>query len=191
MSSPEEKKEEDPFRDIDWDAPKINKVPLEKLAQALDAELYEKEWFVTGNVNPRYFSESFRFQDPDVQVTGIRKYAEGVRKIFNQETARAEIIATTVSTEKKPNIITCTWRLSGKVDIGPGGLTIKPYIVWTDFTVDEETGLVVFQEDRFDLPGWDILLSALFPFLIGKLTAEPAPAPEPRDPPPKIPAGVL
>jgi len=188
-SRDEEKKEEDPFRDIDWDAPKISKVPLEKLAQALDAELYEKEWFVTGKVNPRYFAENFRFQDPDVQVTGIRKYAEGVRKIFNQETARAEILSTTVSTEK-PNIITCTWRLSGKVDIGPG-LTIKPYIVETDFTVDEETGLVVFQEDRFDLPGWDILLSALFPFLIGKLTAEPAPAPEPRDPPPKIPAGVL
>ena len=28
------------------------------------------------------------------------------------------------------NVITCTWRLSGKVKIGPGdGLTIKPYNV--------------------------------------------------------------
>lgn len=162
---------------------------MEKLAQALDAELYEKEWFVTGRVNPRYFADGFRFQDPDVQVTGIQKYAEGVRKIFNQETARAQIISTRVA-EDKPHTITCTWRLSGKVDIGPG-LTIKPYIVYTDFTVDEETGLVVFQEDRFDLPGWDILLSAFFPFLIGKLTADPAPEPAPRSPPPKVPAAVL
>ena len=178
---------------IDWDAPKIGKVPLETLAQALDAELYASEWFVTGRVNPRYFSDQFRFQDPDVKVTGIRAYAQGVRKIFNQPTCRAEIISTTVAAPDNNNnttIITCTWRLSGKVDIGPG-LTIKPYIVYTDFTIDAETGLIVFQEDRFDLPGWDILLSAFFPFLIGKLTADPAPAPEPRNPPPTVPAGVL
>ena len=72
------------------------------------------------------------------------------------------------------------------MDIGPG-LTIKPYIVYTDFTVDAATGLIVMQEDRFDLPQWDILLSALFPFLIGKLTAAPAPAVEPRNPPPPMP----
>ena len=183
------------FSRIDWDAPKIGKVPLETLAQALDAELYASEWFVTGRVNPRYFSDLFRFQDPDVKVTGIRAYAQGVRKIFNQPTCRAEIISTTVAAStnnnnNNTNTITCTWRLSGKVDIGPG-LTIKPYIVYTDFTIDAETGLIVFQEDRFDLPGWDILLSAFFPFLIGKLTADPAPAPEPRNPPPTVPAGVL
>lgn len=38
----------------------------------------------------------------------------------------------------------------------------------------------MFQEDRFDIPGWDILLSALFPFLIGKITKEPAPEVAPR-----------
>ena len=179
------------FNSIDWDAPKINKVPLETLAQALDAELYVKEWFVTGNINPQYFSKNFMFRDPDVQITGIQKYAEGVRKIFDQQTARAEIVSTTVSAERPNDTITCTWRLSGKVNIGPTGLTIKPYIVYTDFTVDEKTGLVVFQEDRFDRPGWDILLSALFPFLIGKLTSDPAPPPEPRAAPPKVPAGVL
>ena len=35
-------------------------------------------------------------------------------------------------------------------------------------------------EDRFAVPGWDILLSALFPFLIGKVTSDPAPEVEPR-----------
>lgn len=40
--------------------------------------------------------------------------------------------------------------------------------------------MIVFQEDRFDIPGWDILLSALFPFLIGKVTKGPAPEVEPR-----------
>lgn len=177
--------EKNPLAGIDFDAPKVTKLPLATLAQALDAELYVSEWFVTGRVNPIYFADTFRFQDPDVKLSGIQAYAAGVNKLFDQSTARAEIISTTVNPDKE-NTITCTWRLSGKVDIGPG-LTIKPYIVYTDFTVDDATGLIVLQEDRFDLPQWDILLSALFPFLIGKVTAAPAPALGPRNPPPSMP----
>lgn len=174
----DDKDEELLLPDIDFNVSKIRKVPLPILAQALDAELCEKEWFVTGRVNPSYFADSFEFRDPDVNLQGIEKYAIGVRRLFDQNTARAEIISTVVNTTI-PNTITCTWRLSGKVNIGPG-LVIKPYIVYTDFTVDETTGLIVFQQDRFDLPQWDILLSALFPFLIGKITAPPAPPVEPR-----------
>lgn len=159
---------------IDFKAPKISKVPIETLALILDAELYEKEWFVTGNVNPVYFDDTFEFQDPDVKLSGIEDYAKGVNKLFDQETSRAEIISTKVNTDME-NTITVTWRLSGKVNIGPG-LTIKPYICYTDFTVDSEgSGLITMQEDRFDIPQWDILLSALFPFLIGKVTSDPAP----------------
>jgi hypothetical protein len=169
------------WNNIDWNAPKVPIFDLSVLAQALDAELYNTEWFVTGKVNPIYFADEFRFQDPDVKLSGIRPYAEGVRKLFDQEVSRAEIIETKVTSE---DTITCTWRLSGKVNVGPG-LTIKPYIVYTDFTVRE--GLIIFQEDRFDIPQWDILFSAFFPFLIGKLTSPPAPVPPPRDPPPTMP----
>ncbi len=103
-------------------------------------------------------------------------------RLFDQATSRAEIISTVVNTttttplhhQQPTNVITVTWRLSGKVKVGPG-LVIKPYICYTDFLVDEQTGLIRFQEDRFDLPGWDIVLSALFPFLIGIVTAPPAP----------------
>jgi hypothetical protein len=159
----------DPLKDIDFTAAKKPVRDLGKLASVLDEELLEKEWFVTGMVNPIYFADEFAFQDPDVALTGIEDYARGVVKIFDQETSRAEIVSTVVN---GTDTITCTWRLSGKVNIGPG-LNIKPYIVYTDFTVKD--GLIVFQQDRFDLPTWDILLSALFPFLIGKLTAPPAP----------------
>jgi len=169
---------DDPLSDIDFDAPKAPKMSLQNLAAVLDAELYEKEWFVTGNISPIYFDDEFQFQDSDVKLTGVEEYARGVRKIFDQ-TSRAQIISSVVNTTI-PNTITITWRLSGRVNIGPKGLAIKPYICYTDFTVDEESGLVVFQEDRFDIPGWDILLSALFPFLIGKVTKEPAPEVEPR-----------
>lgn len=168
-----------PIDSIDFDAPKFKKVPLETLAQILDYEIFNKEWFVTGNVNPIYFSKKFEFQDPDVQLVGIENYARGVNKLFDQKTSRAEIISVKID-EEKEDTITVRWRLSGKVNIGPGGLTIKPYICITDLKVDED-GLVVFQEDEFDIPQWDILLSALFPFLIGKVTSEPAPPVERED----------
>jgi len=54
------------------------------------------------------------------------------------------------------------WRLSGSVRVGPGA-TIKPYVVHTTFRVRD--GLVVFQEDEFSIPGWQILLGVLLPGL--------------------------
>jgi hypothetical protein len=171
---------------IAFDAPKVKKLPLGTLAQILDYELFTKEWFVTGNVNPIYFSDNFEFQDPDVKLVGIENYAKGVNKLFDQNTSRAQIKCVEVNPNME-NTITVTWRLSGNVNIGPGGgLPIKPYICYTDFKIDPTSGLIVFQEDRFDIPQWDILLSALFPFLIGKVTKKPA-DPITRDPIPVMP----
>uniref|UniRef100_A0A7S4ITU2 Uncharacterized protein n=1 Tax=Odontella aurita TaxID=265563 RepID=A0A7S4ITU2_9STRA len=169
-----------PLTSIDFDAPKFRRVDLDTLAEILDFELSEREWFVTGNVNPIYFADEFRFQDPDVKVDGIEDYARGVRKLFDQKTSRAEIISTSANPSVGPDVITVKWRLSGRVNIGPG-LVIKPYVCYTDFKVDLSTGLIVFQEDRFDIPGYDILISAILPWLIPTpLLADPAPEVEPR-----------
>jgi hypothetical protein len=73
-----EKVEMDPLADIDFAAPKVAKMKLEELASELDRELYEKEWFVTGRVNPAYFDDGFQFQDPDVKLTGIEGMPLGV-----------------------------------------------------------------------------------------------------------------
>ena len=170
--------ESDVIGTIDFQAAKQPIRDLATLAAVLDYELYQSEWFVTGKVNPVYFADNFCFQDPDVTLEGIEAYARGVNTLFDQETSRAEIIETVVNPELGDNIITCKWRLSGKANIGPAGLTIKPYIVYSDFTVQD--GLIVRQEDRFNLPQWDILLSSLFPFLIGVVTKPPAPPVEPR-----------
>jgi len=172
---------EDPLGNIDFDAPKLSQtLDMETWAAVLDAELIQREWFVTGNVNPTYYADSFRFEDPDVTLEGIENYARGVNKLFDQATSRAEIISTLRNPELGPTWITCTWRLSGYANIGPG-IAIKPYIVYTDLRIDPESGLIDFQKDRFDIPSWDILLSAVFPFLIGKVTAPPAPPVEPRE----------
>lgn len=158
---------------IDWNVKKAKFSTLPKLASRLEQGISKREWFVTGLVEPALFSENFSFQDPDVKLKGIRAYAEGVNKLFDQSCSRAEVIKVEV-TDPVAKVITVTWRLEGKVRVGPG-INIKPYIVYTDFKVDQE-GLICFQEDRFSIPGYDILLSAFFPFLIPFLTPPAPPA---------------
>ena len=148
---------------VDWDRAKTP-LPLGELAQALDRGLRANEWFVTGRVLPEYFSDDFKFEDPDVSLTGIRNYAEGVARLFGDD-ARCEVIACAPRGED----IAVDWRLSGSVRVGPGA-TIKPYVVHTTFRVRD--GLVVFQEDEFSIPGWQILLGVLLP---GLPIPEPAP----------------
>ena len=150
---------------------------MEHLAIELEKALLKREWFVTGNVDPSFFSEDFTFQDPDVKIQGIKKYSEGVNKLFSQSESRAEVIGIRVN-GTVPNTLTVTWRLSGSVNLGPG-LKIKPYIVFTDLKISTPDGLIVFQEDRFSIPSYDILLSALFPFLVSLgLLSPPAPPAE-------------
>lgn len=157
---------------INWNAKKLKRQSLPSLVKILEKELPKYEWFVTGLVNPALFSDDFAFQDPDVKLKGIKSYAEGVFKLFDQSCSRAEVIQIEISDASR-RMLTVTWRLEGKVRLGPG-VTIKPYVVYTDFLVDKE-GLICFQEDRFSIPGYDILLSAFFPFLLPFL-AQPAPS---------------
>jgi hypothetical protein len=161
---------------IDWNIPKRKFSTLDELANLLDEALKKQEWFVTGNVDPSFFSDDFAFQDPDVKIKGIKEYAKGVNKIFSQ-TSRAEVITVRVN-NTIPDTLTVTWRLSGAVNLG-AGLKIKPYVVYTDLRVSPDDGLIVFQEDRFSIPGYDILLSALFPFLVSAgWLSPPAPSVE-------------
>lgn len=167
---------------INWSMPKRAKYKSStKFITDLKNSLTQREWFVTGNVDPSFFDCEFRFQDPDVSITGIEAYGRGVNKLFNQKLSRAEIISVTMLTDndtkgnkKRKTInnqvpaysILVSWRLSGRVNIGSGdGLYIKPFIVNTELVVNDKSGLIIFQEDKFSIPGWDIFLSAFIPSL--------------------------
>ena len=125
---------------------------------------------MTGLVLPELFADDFAFQDPDVSLTGIQSYAAGVRRLFSSS-SRAEVISCSLDPQDT-TLISVAWRLSGQVNIGPG-ITIKPYVVETDLRLRPSDGLIVFQEDRFSIPSWDILLSAFAPWL--PFLAPPAP----------------
>uniref|UniRef100_A0A7S3P9H3 Uncharacterized protein n=1 Tax=Amphora coffeiformis TaxID=265554 RepID=A0A7S3P9H3_9STRA len=169
----------DPLSQIDFDTPKSReRLSLSRLAQRLDQELYEKEWFVTGHVNPKYFHSDFSYQDADVEIFSLEEYARDVYNLFDQSCSRAEVLETKVA-QDRAQTITCTWRCSGRANL-LWGIDIKPFMVTTNWQVDKATGLIYRQVDEYSLPQWDLLVSAFFPFLNGILTAEPAPPVPPR-----------
>ncbi|CAM9605770.1 unnamed protein product [Ascophyllum nodosum] len=142
-----------------------------EMASAVDEGLKRHGWFVTGRVDASLFSDSFFFSDPQVSLTGVDKYAEGVAKLFDQEESRCDVI----STEVEEDNVVVRWRLSGRINL-PFKPPIKPYVVVTTFERDTE-GLLSTQRDEFSIAGWDILLHAVFPG--HPFGAEPAPPVKP------------
>jgi len=153
---------------VDWGAPKAAGLPLQQLAERFTAEFLQREWFVTGDVPVELFSDAFAFKDDSVATSGIKSYALGVRKLFDQATARAELIE--VVADEAARAIVATWRLEGAVNL-PLKPRIPPYVVTTTLGVGED-GLIVSQVDAFSQPGWKLLAGALLGAWAG-----PAPAP--------------
>ena len=149
-------------------------VTISELAEMLDRDLYKSQWFVTGKVDPKYFCQDFTYEDADVYFDSLDQYVHDVKALFDQKVSRADIISTQVS-QQQPNTIVCTWRLSGRANFGPWGMYIKPCIVYTHFTINQENGLIQHQEDRYSIRHWDLFLSAIFPSSAGRLTAAKAP----------------
>ncbi|GFH44158.1 hypothetical protein CTEN210_00632 [Chaetoceros tenuissimus] len=106
----------DPLASIPWNISKNRELNMYQLADAINDGLIENEWFVTGKGRPEFFSEKFVFSDPQVTLEGFENYCRGVRRLFDQETARCELVCCAVTGE---NQITVLWRNSGIVNIGP------------------------------------------------------------------------
>lgn len=155
-------------------AERLEKLPIAQLAERLDRDLYKSQWFVTGQVDPKYFCLDFTYEDADIQLNSLEAYVDDVHALFDQKMCRADIISTKVSQEQ-PNVITCEWRLSGRANFGPWGMHIKPCVIHTYFTINPESGLIQHQEDRYSIRHWDLFLSAIFPNSAGVFTAATAP----------------
>jgi hypothetical protein len=162
-----------PLDEIAWGAPKRRGLNTEQMSDTINDGLREREWFVTGRGLPQYFSESFSFSDPDVKLDGIEPYCRQVRRLFDQSTARCEVVCCSVTA---PNTITVLWRNSGRVNLGPLGVELKPYLVTTTLRTDPADGLIVSQMDEFAADGLGLLLYQLPP--LRPLAGPPAPSVE-------------
>ncbi|KAL1514737.1 hypothetical protein AB1Y20_003824 [Prymnesium parvum] len=153
---------DDDFESIAWNAPKRRGLSTERMTDAVNDGLREREWFVTGKGVPELFSNAFSFSDPDVSLDGIEPYCRQVRRLFDQATARCEVVCCSVTA---PNTITVLWRNSGKVNVGPIKVDLKPYVVTTTLTTDPNDGnLIVSQTDNFEADGLGLLFYQI-PFL--------------------------
>ena len=149
----------DALGDINWGAPKVTGLSTEEMAKRLDAGLRRECWFVTGRSLPELFSDSFTFSDPQVSLTGIEEYSRGVRSFYKQGTAVGEIVCTAATA---PDTITVVWRNYGTVNIGPG-FDLAPYLVTTTLkTSASDGGLIVKQEDAFEVNNADLIKYNLF-----------------------------
>ena len=150
-----------PLDKIDWNKPKKQNLNIEQMADAINDGLVENEWFVTGIGKPEYFSSKFKFSDPQVSLDSFEAYCRGVRKLFDQDTARCELICCSATS---PTTITVLWRNSGKVNLG-GGIELKPYLVTSTLEVDpNDNNLIISQVDEFDSDPVGLLLYQV-PFL--------------------------
>ena len=61
------------------------------------------------------------------------------------EVASCAVNASVTPTDGATSVVTVLWRLSGKVNLGPSGLTLKPFMVTTNLHLEADTGLVMFQ----------------------------------------------
>lgn len=162
-----------PLDSISWNGPKKRGLNPEQMADAINDGLREREWFVTGKGLPELYSDkNFSFSDPQVSLSGYEQYCRQVRRLFDQETARCEIVCCSVTA---PDTITVLWRNSGRVNIGPFGVVLKPYVVTTRLRMDLDDGnLIVSQVDEFESDGAGLLLYQI-PFL-RPLAGAPAPS---------------
>jgi hypothetical protein len=70
--------------DVDFSAAKLTGISIQELAKLAEQGLSKTQWFVTGKVDARLFADNFAFKDESVATTGIKAYATGVRKLFDQ-----------------------------------------------------------------------------------------------------------
>lgn len=158
---------------IAWDAPKRRGLNTEQMGGAVNDGLREREWFVTGRGLPQLFSDDFRFSDPDVSLQGFENYCRQVRRLFDQDTSRCEVVCCAVTA---PHTLTVVWRNSGKVNLGPLGVELKPYLVTTTLKTSPADGLIVSQVDDFVADGAGLALYQVP--LLRSLTAPAAPRAE-------------
>mmetsp|Transcript_46662 Transcript_46662/g.68980 ORF Transcript_46662/g.68980 Transcript_46662/m.68980 type:complete len:163 (+) Transcript_46662:208-696(+) len=129
---------------------------MEQMSDAINDRLREREWFVSGIGAPELFSDEFVFSDPDVSLSGYESYCRRVQRLFDQETARCEVICCSVTDS---NAVTVLWRNSGSVILGPAKIALKPYVVKTTLRTDPDEGnLIVSQADEFKSDASGLLL---------------------------------
>eukprot|EP00210_Caulerpa_lentillifera_P006956 g6651.t1 len=148
-----------PIINSEFSGEKLTGLSLQDLQEKLVEEITETNWFVTGNVDYRLFSDSFNFRDPLVNVNSIKEYASGVSRLFTEGT-QMDIVSVEGTGDRE---IKMKWRLEAVLNL-PFRPKVKAYYVTTYFRTNDE-GLICEQEEFFSIPEWELVASIFFPNL--------------------------
>jgi hypothetical protein len=131
-----------------------------------------KGYYITGKLTREIYRDDcfFNGPDPDMPVTGLKKYISSTSQLFDRKTSKAELISLVMSEEDKT--VTVQWRLEGILNL-PWHPKLKPWTGQTVYYVDRD-GLIDRHEESWDISVIDAFVSTLFPFLnYGALPARP------------------
>ena len=161
-------------------------VKLSGLSVSHVANILEKDWkckanvgdlthgkgyYITGKLTREIYQDYCFFDgpDPDMPVTGLKKYISSTSQLFDHKHSRADLISMVTSDEEKT--ITIKWRLEGILNL-PWHPKLKPWTGQTTYFIDND-GLIDRHIESWDISVVDAFVSVLLPFL--NYGAQPAP----------------
>ena len=131
-----------------------------------------KGYYITGKLSREIYRDDCFFDgpDPDMPVTGLKKYISSTCQLFDHKASRADLIS--LESNEDQRTVTVHWRLEGILNL-PWHPILKPWTGHTTYMIDE-LGLIDKHVEKWDISVVDAFVSTLFPFLnYGAPPAEP------------------
>ncbi|KAG6556435.1 hypothetical protein Mapa_002378 [Marchantia paleacea] len=144
---------------------KQTNLPIEDIKKIIEDDYLSRNYLVTGNMTKSVYKDDCRFQDPTTDVTGVQKYGDALKVLFDPS-SKSELLSIEVS---GPRTVDVKWRLSGYLNF-PWHPHINPYTGSSRYTVDEDGLIESYSEE------WDIsVLEAFAQFLTPSWASKDAP----------------
>lgn len=122
-----------------------------------------KGYYITGKLTREIYRDDCFFDgpDPDMPVSGLKKYVSSTSQLFDHKASRADLIS--IATDEKQRTVTVRWRLEGILNL-PWHPRLKPWTGQTVYFIDD-SGLIERHVESWDISVVDAFVSTLFPFL--------------------------
>lgn len=136
---------------------KLRNLAIEDVAALIRTDWKErnsKGYYVTGKLNPAIYRNdcSFDGPDPDMPVTGLRKFIGAASQLFDKKLSRAELLDLWI----EDGVIKAKWRMNGVIRL-PWKPRMPQVIGETTYHLDEE-GLIYLHEETWDISALEAFL---------------------------------
>ena len=160
---------------------KIKNMSISEILRIIESDWNvhnDKGYYITGKLSSKIYRDDCHFDgpDPDMPVTGLRKYLGAASQIFDRKKSFAKLIKLKIDEEAEEQIentsregggkfghgtIVAYWHLRGELRI-PGKPKIKPFTGWTKYHLDED-GLIAYHEEGWDISPLEAFAEAFLP----------------------------